>query len=221
MNTDDNTDDADKRKADALKALVGGEEGAATEPAGTQAGQDPFSRLEAQAAAQPESIPDDEPQDNDARDFIQQMAQESQALDAELRMIQPMADGSANVAAPDGSQGWPLGDDFVPKREPDYAAPLRAIKMQAKTRRAHGHAFKKIMIPLMLAVGGVLLLMSIITAVMLLSDSSDPYSWAPEGTRMRTYGKFFIIASLPIGAILIMGAWMFLKDTKKSGGGRR
>jgi hypothetical protein len=213
MNTND---DANKRKADALAALTAREESTATEAAGTQAGQeDPFSRLEAQAAAEPELIPDDKPQAEDAQDFMRMMAQESQAVDAELRMMQPMTDGCANVAAPNGSEGWPPGDDFVPQRAPAYAAPLRAIKMQAKTRRAHGHAFRKTMIPLLVIVGLALIVMSIMGLVMLVGIG------AAEGTYMRTYGKFFIIASLPIGALLITGAWMFFRDIKKSRGARR
>jgi hypothetical protein len=75
------------------------------------------------------------------------------------------------------------------------------------------------MIPLLLVVGGLLILLSVITVVILSGDGGDD-SLASEGSYMREYGKFFIMASLPIGAICILGAWMFYLDIKKASGRR-
>ncbi len=216
-----NTDDTDKRKVDALAALAAKERGEATEPAGPPAEPDPFSRLAAQAAAEPELIPDDEPQTEGAQDFMRTMAQESEAVSPELSSLRAMTGGCANVAAYDGSEGSPARGGFVAARAPTFSAPHRSARLRANTRLMHGHAFKQTMIPLLLVVGGVLILLSIITMLILAGDSADENAIGAEGSYMRTYGKFFIIASLPIGAILIMGAWMFFLDTRKSGGARR
>ncbi len=222
MNTNDDTD---KRKTDALaalEALAARERSEATEAAVSQAGQDPFSRLEAQAAAEPEPelIPDDEPQAEGAQDFMRMMAQVSETVNPDLSSLRAMTGGCANVEAANGSDGSPPKGGFVITYAPVFSAPRRSAKLRANTRRVHGHAFKQTMIPLLLVVGGVLILLSMITMLILAGDSSDIDAMAAEGTYMRTYGKFFIIASLPIGAILIMGAWMFFLDTRKSGGAR-
>jgi hypothetical protein len=223
MNTNDDTDKCKTDALAALEALAARERSEATKPAGTPAGQDPFSRLEAQAAAEPEPelIPDDEPQAQGAQDFMRMMAQVSEAVNPELSSLRAMTGGCANVAAANGSDGSPLGGGFVTTYEPVFSAPQRSARLRANTRVMHGHAFKQTMIPLLLVVGGVLILLSMITMVILAGDSSNIDAMAAEGTYMRTYGKFFIIASLPIGAILIMGAWMFFLDTRKSGGARR
>ena len=222
-----NTDDTDKRKLDALAALTAKERSEGAEPAASPAGlgpprgDDPFSRLAAQAASEPELIPDDEePEVEGAHDFMRMMAQESEAVSPELSKLRAMT-GGAGVAAYDGPEGPSEAGGFVASRGPAFSAPQRSAKLRANTRVMHGHAFRQTMIPLLLVVGGVLILLSIITMLILAGDSADENAIGAEGTYMRTYGKFFIIASMLIGAILIMGAWMFFLDTRKSGGGRK
>ena len=222
-----NTDDTDKRKLDALAALAAKEKSEAAEPAaspaglGPPSGDDPFSRLAAQAASEPELIPDDEePEAEGAQDFMREMAQESEAVSPELSKLRAMTGGGASVAAYDGPEDSQETGGFVASQQPAFSAPQRSAKLRANTRVMHGHAFRQTMIPLLLVVGGVLILLSIITMLILAGDSADENAIGAEGTYMRTYGKFFIIASLLIGAILIMGAWMFFLDTRKSGGGR-
>jgi hypothetical protein len=211
---------------DALAALAAKEKSEAAEPAASPAGlgppreDDPFSRLAAQAASEPELIPDEEPEAPGAQDFMRKMAQQSETVSPELSKLRAMT-GGPNVAAYDGPEGSPEAGGFVAAQQPAFSAPQRSAKLRANTRIMHGHAFKQTMIPLLLVVGGVLILLSILTMLILAGDSADDNALGAEGTYMRTYGKFFIIASLPIGAILIMGAWMFFLDTRKSGGGRR
>jgi len=218
-----NTDNTDKRKMDAmgaLEALAAKEKSEASQPADLPAEPDPFSRLAAQAAAEPELIPDDEPEAQGAQDFMRTMAQESEVVSPELSKLRAMT-GGGDVAVFDDSDGSSPNGGFVTARGPAFSAPQRSAKLRANTRVMHGHAFRQTMIPLLLVVGGVLILLSIITMLLLAGDSSDDNAIAAEGSPMRMYGKFFIIAALPIGAILIMGAWMFFLDTRKSGGGRR
>jgi hypothetical protein len=228
-----NTDDANKRKADAmdaLAALAAGETGEAAKAGGSPAEQEPAGSPEAQAPAEHDSVqdevpqeafPDDEPRDDGARDFMLEMARESQGVNSELSGMQDMTGDLAAIVSADDWDGSPPGNGLAGTRRPEFSAPLRAARLQANTRRAHGHAFKKIMIPLLLAVGGVLIIMSIFTMVVLLGDRDDPYSWAPDGSRMRTYGKFILLASLPTGVLLLFGARMFWVELSKARGARK
>lgn len=218
-----NTDNTDNRKLgalDALAALAAKEKSEAAAPSASSGVADPFSRLAAAAAAssEPELIPDEAPETPGAQDFMRTMAQAAEVVNPELSSLRAMTGGAA-VA--DGSEGLLPNGGFVTAQAPSFSAGQRSAKLRANTRVMQRHAFKQTMIPLLLVVGGVLILLSIITVFMLAGDSSDENAIAAEGSYMRTYGKFFIFASLPIGAILIMGAWMFFLDTRKSGGGRK
>ena len=51
---------------------------------------------------------------------------------------------------------------------------------------------------------------------MLIGAKEDPDSIGAGSTYMQKYGRFFIIVSLPIGAILLLGAWLFYVDVKKT-----
>ena len=94
--------------------------------------------------------------------------------------------------------------------------PQRAARLQANVRRVHSHAYKRMMIPVLLVVGAMLIGLSAVTLIGLLGDGQDPDSLAAEGTYLRVYGKYMILASLPLGAILLMGAWLFYIDVKRS-----
>jgi len=236
-----NTDNTQNGKADALEALAAQANGDQTESPDPQAGesdadggldptapappetaadeQDPFNRLATAAEAPAEPANEEPPENPDAQGFLQQMAQESKTVSPELSKLKALAGGGAEVAVVDGSEGSPQAEGFVATDAPVMRPPRRAAKLQANTRRMHGQSFKQTMIPLLLVVGGLLILFSIVTFVMLVSDGYDSNPMAMGGLQM--YGKYFIVAALPIGAILIMGAWLFYLDTRKSAAGQR
>ena len=225
-----NTDNTENIKADALDALAAqaggqkappapqadesdadtGQEPTVSAPPEAQTGeQDPFSQLAAAAEAPAPATHDEPPENHDAQDFLNQMAQESETVSPELSQLRAMTGGCAEVAAGDGAT--PAA--FVTPAAPAIRPSQRSAKLQANTRRMHGQAFKQTMIPLLLVVGGLLIFFCVITGFMLFSDGFDAN---PGGTTgLQTYGKYFIVAALPIGAILIMGAWLFYMDTKK------
>jgi hypothetical protein len=61
---------------------------------------------------------------------------------------------------------------------------------------------------------------SVLTLVMLLTAEEDLDAY--EVSALQVYGKWFVLVALPIGAILLMGAWLFYIETKKAesrGGG--
>jgi len=212
MNTN-NPDSAEQRKAAALEALAAQEDQGPADPAQ----DDPFGRLQQAADAEgelePELISDDEPENEGAQDFLKQMAKESKEISPELSQLRSLVGGGAPVADDPLVTPAPAGQPA-----PFVAPSKRAALLQANARRMHKHSFKQFMIPLLIVVGGLLILLSVVTMILLAGDGGDTDSMAADGTYLRAYGKYFIIASLPIGAILIMGAWLFFLETRKAAG---
>jgi hypothetical protein len=94
--------------------------------------------------------------------------------------------------------------------------PTRALRLQANVRRVHSQAYKRTMIPLLLVVGILLIALSLVTLLALISGPEGPDSFVAEGTYLHAYGKYFILMALPLGAVLLMGAWLFYIDVKRS-----
>jgi len=236
-----NTDNAQNDKADALEALAAKANGGQTASPGGQAdesdddggqdspapappetatgGQDPFGILAAAAEAPPEPAHEEPPENPDAREFLQQMAQESEAVSPELSKLKALTGGRGEVAPADGSRGVPRAGELAAASAQGIRPSRRTARLRANTRLMHGHAFKQTMIPLLLVVGGLLIFFCVVTVAMLAGEGFESNVGAPSG--LQTYGKYFIVAALPIGAILIMGAWLFYLDTRKSAGGER
>jgi len=130
----------------------------------------------------------------------------------------PVGDALGDLAAASGGQ--PVGDLGVIAAASSEAAPQlhpqRAVRLQANVRRAHAHQYRRTMIPLLLVVGLLLVGFSVLTIFMLVGAKKDPDAIAGEMTYMQAYGKYFIIVSLPIGALLLLGAWLFYLDVRKA-----
>lgn len=209
MNSD-NPDFAEQRKAAALEALAAQESQDQTPPAATEPADDPFSRLQAAADAEPEPelIVDDEPDEDGAQDFLKQMAHESTAVSPELNQLRSLVGGGVSVA--DDPLVTPTDGIPTAQAAPAVAPSKRAAMLKINAARMQKHSFKQTMIPLLIVVGGLLILMSLITMLMLSGDNGDDFGY------LQQYGKLFIVVSLPVGAILIMGAWIFFLDVRKS-----
>lgn len=235
-----NTDNTENIKADALSALAAqaaraddgqeaspapqadgtdadtGQEPAVPAPPEAQTGeQDPFGKLAAAAEAPAPAAHDQPPENHDAQDFLNQMAQQSEIVSPELSQLRAMTGGCAEVTAGD----WVTPTELVTPSAPAIRPSQRSARLQANTRRMHSQSFKQTMIPLLLVVGGLLILFCVVTGVMLVNEGFTPEYGPPSG--LQAYGKYFIVAALPIGAILIMGAWLFYLDVRKSTAGRR
>ncbi len=144
-----------------------------------------------------------------ASDFMQAMAGESGEDSPELNDLASAAqrDSGAldDIAAASGDTSTPA-----------FQA-QRASRLSANSRRAHAHAYKRTMIPLLLVVGFMLIAFSVLTLMMLMGGGADdPDSLAGEMTYLQAYGKYFVLAALPLGAILLVGAWLFMIEIRKS-----
>jgi hypothetical protein len=113
--------------------------------------------------------------------------------------------------APAGPQEVPLVADFAP--DPAMRRSHTAAFNQ-RERLAHAHQYKTIMIPLLLTLGVILLLMGAyalsrggtveveIDGVIQVMPISPVLRWFP-------------LMALPLGAILLAGAWLFHRDTSR------
>jgi hypothetical protein len=85
----------------------------------------------------------------------------------------------------------------------------RAAAMERRTRQVHMHQLKVFMIPLLLTVGGLLML----SGIFILATGSG----ARSGTAfVRSFSQWYPLAALPLGAILLAGAWWFRREIQDS-----
>lgn len=94
------------------------------------------------------------------------------------------------------------------------ARKARASAMQKQRARVHAEQFKRMMVPILLVTGILLLLLGGIVAYMMRQGDPDMYT----GTGILNdpgFKKIMVMTSFPIGAILLVGAWMFRADLKR------
>lgn len=157
-------------------------------PAPSESGAaDPLASLAAASGAAAEAIPDD-------LASVARAQMQTPEIPAELGEVAAATTTATGAVAPQH----------------------RAARLQVNTRRAHGHAYKQTMIPLLIVVGLLLVAFSVFTMITLMGgETGDEASLVSEQRGMQKYGKYFILASLPLGAILLMGAWLFYMDVRK------
>ncbi|HAU39052.1 MAG TPA: hypothetical protein DCX07_15235 [Phycisphaerales bacterium] len=101
------------------------------------------------------------------------------------------------------------------------ARKVRAATYARQSGKAHAHQFKSTMIPLLLVVGVLLLGFSAFTGVMLLMGRAARSGMAHLApSRIQQYGPALIAVSLPLAAVLLVGALWFHLDIKKRAGGK-
>ncbi|MDP6633440.1 MAG: hypothetical protein QGG42_00905 [Phycisphaerae bacterium] len=90
----------------------------------------------------------------------------------------------------------------------------RANTLQKQRARVHAEQFKRMMVPILLITGVLLLFLGGIVAFMMRGSSADAYT----GSGMLnnpTLKRIMVITSFPLGAILLVGAWFFRADIKR------
>jgi len=141
---------------------------------------------------------------------------------------QPHADPPPDGASSDGMPG---DDNASGAADPaDYAAPvfnadaagtaskdkkLRQAAYHARSTRADSEQYKRTMIPLLVIVGGLLVLAGFGTLAMLIQQKRGGCVLG-EGNLLLRYGAWFIVAAWILGAILFVGAWMFHRELSRN-----
>ncbi len=90
----------------------------------------------------------------------------------------------------------------------------RAARTAVAMRRVQSHHYKKFMVPILAVVGCLLLGFSLFTIFALATAGDDPTATAAKGTYFHQYGLLFVLVSLPMGAILLLGSWLFHAELK-------
>jgi hypothetical protein len=141
-----------------------------------------------------------EPEQQQPADALRAMAE-----GADARPDEPEAPEPADEPV------WPPaevagGGDVVPGEIPE-ARPV------PKGAPRPGGGFHKLMVPLLLSVGGLLLVLSALTLVKLL---------LPGGSGrgpLETYGWWLVLAACPLAAVLVLTAWLLHRGGRRATGG--
>jgi uncharacterized membrane protein len=121
------------------------------------------------------------------------------------------APGPADENAPMGvAQDQPQPQ--AAEEESPQARQERTAALAARTRRAHFHQFKSIMIPLLLAVGVLLFVCG--AFVLIYDGDAEGVEIDPPTGLLGNMRSWFPIAAFVVGAILLAGAWLFRRDLK-------
>lgn len=181
------------------------------------------SALDAMAAglqaAPPDAIAAAEAKEQaaDAEDALASLASGEVVVDDDEEPAEADAEVDDELEAPEFDFAEGEGIHVEPER-------LKAVREQQRVQRRkwrqqrQQHAdrtdslsFKKTMIPLLLAVGVLLLLISVVTAAMTIGKDVS----AENRTVLQNYAVPLIVASLVIGLILIGGAVMFHLEIRR------
>ena len=114
-----------------------------------------------------------------------------------------------------GPEGYDIADADEPPRGNPRQRQAARVARQNQTTRVHAAQFKKTMIPLLLSVGGLLLVFSGVTVFTLLVGGGSQDGPA-QVTMLSKYGPVVVMVSCPLAAMLMAGAWWFHRETDGS-----
>lgn len=83
-------------------------------------------------------------------------------------------------------------------------------RTSARHARAHVHAYKKTMIPLLLVVAAILAVVGALATSMLIRAGQTA-----RQTQWEAWLTFVALVSFPLAAILLFGAWLFHREVKR------
>jgi hypothetical protein len=91
----------------------------------------------------------------------------------------------------------------------------RAASFAGRSARAHHHQYKAFMIPVLITVSAMLFVAGTLVLGMLISDSiREAFNMSETSALIENGGLFTAIAYL-LGAILVLGAWLFHMELKR------
>jgi len=99
-------------------------------------------------------------------------------------------------------------EDYVPKK-------ARLAEDDKRSGKAHRHLFRRTLIPPLMVVGGVLLVFSLITIAMLINAAANQ-AVDIDPSRLQRMGPWLVAFALPLGVFLLLGAWWFHIEIKRT-----
>lgn len=103
---------------------------------------------------------------------------------------------------------------YTPPQPAGFAALFQTRGISKATARHRARLFRIIMIPALLAVGLTLVICCFVTLAMLIFGSSAN-AVGEHRPYIQQFGRYIIIAGLPLAAFLLMGAWLFFLELQK------
>ena len=133
-----------------------------------------------------------------------------------------LASGDAQGPGADAGAGNGAGRGEFAGLEPPSAGPagrgyLRET-MRNSAAQGHGLHFRKTLIPLLLAMGVLLLLLSGVTTAVLLFGENSAVGDLETGI-LRKRGPTMVLAALPLACALLAGAWWMHLEVRRAGKG--
>ena len=121
------------------------------------------------------------------------------------------ANQQTSAAAPVDTGGAP------PSRVAPAAYQRRIAVRMTHQRRVHAEQFKRMMIPLLLVVGAMLIVLGGITAFMLPSEEEIELArlTGRSGLLHRPITRWMVVSAFPLGAVLFLGAWVFWREIRQ------
>jgi hypothetical protein len=184
-------DDKHGESADALEAMANGQD-APPQP------------------TQWHAMPPQPPTPQETDDAERAEGDDGEVLDAEVVAVgddaQHPADPAADLAAVAGA---------TPPSSP-ATRKARAEVFHRKARRAHAHQFKKFMIPLLLISGAALFVLGTVAAFLVFGSADGPAADREGRLVSVETERLLVLAAFPVGAILLLGAWLFHLDLRRA-----
>jgi hypothetical protein len=164
---------------------------------------------------------DDKPDSMDSKvDALAAMADGQDISREGFNAIEDVAPpaGESSAAATLASQAAPASTAAPAARNAAGAGAsrkARASALQRQRARVHAEQFKRMMVPILLVTGVLLLLLGGIVMVMM--RQVDPEMYTGEGLfNNPRFKQIMVITAFPLGAILLIGAWLFRADLKRA-----
>ena len=95
------------------------------------------------------------------------------------------------------------------------ARKARASTLQKQRARVHAEQFKRMMVPILVVTGILLLALGGIVTVMMRQVDADMYTGAGL-LQDPGFKRIMVFTAFPLGAILLIGAWLFRADLKRA-----
>jgi len=134
---------------------------------------------------------------------------------------EPLPAGESNAAAALAAQTTPAAPQVATPAAgsgttaASGARKARASALQRQRARVHAEQFKRMMVPILLVTGVLLMILGGVVAFMM--RQGDPSMVIDDGTLLNNpmFKKVMVIGAFVIGAILLVGAWLFRADIKR------
>jgi len=91
----------------------------------------------------------------------------------------------------------------------------RAVALKRQRQRVHAEQFKRMMVPILLVTGVLLIVLGGIVAFMMTGQEEGMYTGS-DMFHDPGLKRIMVITAFPLGAILFIGAWLFRADLKRA-----